>query len=68
MLRDCKTANEQSPQIFRVKSLDEAVILASSNARPGDVVLLAPGGASFDAFVDFSARGEKFRQLVNDLA
>jgi UDP-N-acetylmuramoylalanine--D-glutamate ligase len=32
------------------------------------VVLLAPGGTSFDAFVDFAARGESFRRVVGDLA
>ncbi len=68
LLQDCKTANGHGPIIIRVKSLDEAVTVASANARPGDVVLLAPGGTSFDAFVDFSVRGEKFRQLVSDLS
>ena len=41
------------------------VMLAAS--RPGDVVLLAPGGTSFDAYVDFAARGEHFRALVEAL-
>jgi UDP-N-acetylmuramoylalanine-D-glutamate ligase len=31
------------------------------------VVLLAPGGTSFDEFVDFAARGERFRELVGAL-
>jgi UDP-N-acetylmuramoylalanine--D-glutamate ligase len=45
-------------------SLELAVARASELAEPGDVVLLAPGGTSFDAFVDFEARGERFKQLV----
>jgi UDP-N-acetylmuramoylalanine-D-glutamate ligase len=31
------------------------------------VVLLAPGGTSYDQFVDFAARGERFKQLVEAL-
>lgn len=46
---------------------DEAVRLAARHARPGEVVLLAPGGTSFDEFKDFEARGERFHQLVNEL-
>jgi UDP-N-acetylmuramoylalanine--D-glutamate ligase len=36
-------------------------------AVPGDVVLLAPGGTSFDEFVDFEDRGNKFKEWVNAL-
>jgi UDP-N-acetylmuramoylalanine--D-glutamate ligase len=58
-----------TPQLSRtnVKNLAEAVGAASKIARPGDVVLLSPGGTSFDEFVDFEDRGEHFRQLVNEL-
>jgi UDP-N-acetylmuramoylalanine--D-glutamate ligase len=40
---------------------------AAKNAQLGDVVLLAPGGTSFDAFRDFVERGERFRELVEAL-
>ncbi len=40
---------------------------AARAAQPGDVVLLAPGGTSFDAYVDFAARGLHFRELVEAL-
>ncbi len=44
--------------------LEQALEVAVSTARPGDVVLLSPACASFDRFADFEARGERFRELV----
>jgi UDP-N-acetylmuramoylalanine--D-glutamate ligase len=48
-------------------TLEEAVRVASTLARSGDVVLLSPGGTSYDAYQDFQARGEHFRRLVAEL-
>jgi UDP-N-acetylmuramoylalanine--D-glutamate ligase len=48
-------------------SLSEAVQAAARRAEGGDVVLLSPGGTSFDEFEDFAARGQRFRELVNGL-
>ncbi|MFN8448594.1 MAG: UDP-N-acetylmuramoyl-L-alanine--D-glutamate ligase [Anaerolineae bacterium] len=50
-----------------VQTLDEAVAAAVKLAQPGDVVLLSPGGTSYDAYVDFVERGEHFRKLVQAL-
>jgi UDP-N-acetylmuramoylalanine--D-glutamate ligase len=59
----------QAPRLAQHTAVkfDEAVRLAAQLARPGEVVLLAPGGTSFDEFKDFEARGERFRQLVSEL-
>ena len=46
-------------------NLDQAVHEAAARARPGDVVLLSPGGTSFDAFKDFEERGDVFVRLVH---
>jgi UDP-N-acetylmuramoylalanine--D-glutamate ligase len=54
-------------QIHHAGTLERAVELASRLARPGDVVLLSPGGTSFDAYRDFVARGEHYQQLVRAL-
>ncbi len=54
-------------QVVRCATLEEAVGAAAREARPGDVVLLAPGGTSFDAFSDFAERGDRFRELVKAL-
>lgn len=51
-----------------VDTLAEAVAVAHDKASPGDIVLLSPGGTSFDAYSDFVERGEHFRLLVRELA
>ena len=58
---------QSGPEITRVGTLEEAVAVAERVAHAGDVVLLAPGCTSFDAFKDFAARGERFRELVRKL-
>ncbi|PFG74204.1 UDP-N-acetylmuramoyl-L-alanine--D-glutamate ligase [Tepidiforma thermophila] len=50
-----------------VDALEDAVAAAAGLARPGDVVLFAPAGTSFDRYPNFEARGEHFRQLVRQL-
>ena len=54
-------------KIHHVRTLDEAVATAARVAHPGEVVLLSPGGTSFDAFKDFAERGDKFQELVRGL-
>ncbi len=53
--------------ITQVRTLEEAVEAAARVAQPGDVVLLSPGGTSFDAFKDFEERGDRFKELVQGL-
>ncbi|MCI0853598.1 MAG: UDP-N-acetylmuramoyl-L-alanine--D-glutamate ligase [Chloroflexi bacterium] len=47
--------------------LEQAVRAAAEVADEGDVVLLAPGGTSYDEFIDFAARGARFKELVRGL-
>jgi len=55
-------------RVTRCKGLFDAVQVASKIVEPGWVVLLSPGGTSFDEFTDFEERGECFVQWVNELA
>lgn len=63
--------NQQAGQrpytITRCGRLEDAVKAAATVVEPGDIVLLAPGGTSFDEFRDFEERGERFREWVNQL-
>jgi UDP-N-acetylmuramoylalanine--D-glutamate ligase len=49
-------------------TLEEAVVWAFRQARPGDVVLLSPACSSFDMFRDYGHRGRVFQQTVRELA
>src|SRR6266487_778353 len=59
---------EQCFTLTRVDDLHKAVIKAADLAAAGDVVLLSPGGTSFDEFKDFEERGERFREWVQELS
>ncbi|HMZ06107.1 MAG TPA: UDP-N-acetylmuramoyl-L-alanine--D-glutamate ligase [Anaerolineales bacterium] len=59
---------ERGVDVRRAQTLKEAVTLAAEVASPGDVVLLSPGGTSFDEFKDFEERGEFFRKWVLELS
>lgn len=58
---------ETGLRVVHCDDLPDAVAAAAAEARPGDVVLLSPGGTSYDAYRDFEARGEHFRSLVASL-
>ncbi|MDH3942869.1 MAG: UDP-N-acetylmuramoyl-L-alanine--D-glutamate ligase [Anaerolineae bacterium] len=55
---------ERQVSIAHANGLAEAVAAAVNVVEEGDVVLLSPGGTSFDEFVDFAVRGDKFKELV----
>ncbi|MCS6789969.1 MAG: UDP-N-acetylmuramoyl-L-alanine--D-glutamate ligase [Bacteroidia bacterium] len=58
---------EVVPLLMRASSMEDAVEKARSLAQPGDVVLLAPGCASFDWYSSYEERGEAFRRAVQQL-
>lgn len=60
-------AYKGKPEIVRAENLKEAVLLAHERAEAGDVVTLSPACASFDAFPNFAARGNYFKEVVQSL-
>jgi UDP-N-acetylmuramoylalanine--D-glutamate ligase len=64
---DLEMARIAGVELRRFDDLPAAVATAANDAAPGEVVLLAPACASFDAYRDFEERGEHFRALVKEL-
>lgn len=53
--------------LHRCANLAEAVSLAAQLTKPGEVVLLSPGCASYDAYRNYMERGNHFKELVMQL-
>jgi UDP-N-acetylmuramoylalanine--D-glutamate ligase len=68
MAAELAPAGEAGVEIETAGTLERAVDTAAAEAGPGEVVLLSPACASFDAFKDFEERGDRFRELVETLS
>jgi len=58
---------QESTRVFSQEDMEGALHRLMSLARPGDVVLFAPGTSSFDQYSDYRERGEAFQGLVNKI-
>lgn len=58
---------KETVEIIHCKDLQEAVSMANEKAKSGEIVLMSPASASFDAFKNFIERGIKFKEFVNNL-
>ena len=63
---DAIAATIKRSHVERAGSMREAIEAASRLAKPGDVVLLSPGCASFDMFSSAEARGDEFDKIVEE--
>ena len=68
MARELASVVAAGVELHRCADLEDAVRRAAKAAAPGEVVLLSPACASFDAFKNFEARGDRFREVVGELA
>lgn len=59
--------NERPFTLLMCSDLKGAVQSAAKQVKNGDVVLLSPGGTSFDEFHDFEERGEAYIKWVKEL-
>ncbi len=50
--------------MYKVWNFDDAVKMAWSLSKEGDIILLSPGCSSFDQFRSFKERGERFKELI----
>jgi UDP-N-acetylmuramoylalanine--D-glutamate ligase len=62
-----KHADSSYTALTHAGSMEEAVEQASTVARQGDVVLLSPGGTSYDMYQDFEQRGDHFARVARAL-
>jgi UDP-N-acetylmuramoylalanine--D-glutamate ligase len=61
------SAGYPTNKIKNAKSMPEAIKLASSNTKAGDVVLLSTACASFGLFKNYKERGDLFQKYVKEL-
>jgi UDP-N-acetylmuramoylalanine--D-glutamate ligase len=63
-----QTAWSEDVSCCMAGTLDQAVEMAWQEAAPGEVILLAPGCASFDQFRNFEERGRVFADLAQQVS
>jgi UDP-N-acetylmuramoylalanine--D-glutamate ligase len=63
-----REALEDVRPVHESDTLEEAVLQAHQEAKPGDTILLSPGCSSFDMFSDYAERGDVFRRAFHSLS
>lgn len=58
--------SERAVDYVIADDFEEAFRMADEASCPGETLLMSPGGTSFDAYPNFEARGQHFRELVRE--
>ena len=58
---------DAQPEMVDCADFEAAVRAAAAAAEAGDVVLMSPASASFDAFKNFMVRGDFFKKIIKEL-
>ncbi len=66
-MRERIAASWQSVSPRVCETLEDAVLLADSLSTAGDTVLFSPGTSSYDMFLNYEDRGNRFKNLVRSL-
>ena len=64
---DTKLTNSKAyifTKVIAVNDINEATKTAYELARPSGYVILTPASASFDMYIDYKDRAEKFKQAA----
>lgn len=62
-----KASGMEAPPVYLEDDFSAAVYRCRALAQRGDIVLLSPACASFDAFPNFEARGRYFKKIVMEM-
>lgn len=57
--------NEMIEELFFINKFDEAVLKAIEITPAGGCVLLSPAASSYNEFINFEARGTRFKEIVS---
>jgi len=58
---------EVAQEARQVETLDQALCFAAESSQRGDTIVLSPGCAATDQFVNYAARGRHFDRLVGEI-
>ena len=62
-----EACDRPGPEMTDCADFEAAVRAAAAAAESGDVVLMSPASASFDAFKNFMIRGDFFKKIIKEL-
>ncbi len=54
-------------ELIYVENFEDAILMAHNHSQSGDTILLSPACSSFDQFLNYEERGDKFTQIFTKL-